>query len=75
MGVQCFIIYLCAVYLKLHTYSFHSSHIGGYEGLLWIDVHTKSYENPSICAHIISGMATDTCIHTNCTVSIYFLIK
>lgn len=52
MGVQCFIIYLCPVYLKLHTDSFHSSHIQGYEGLLWHDVNTKSCENPPVCAHI-----------------------
>lgn len=51
-GVQCFIIYLCAVYLKLHTDSFHSSHTEGYEDLLWQDVQTKSSENPPVSAHV-----------------------
>jgi len=63
MGVQCFIMYLCAGYLKLHTDSFHSSDIEGYEGLLWYDIHTKSCENPLVSAHV-SVAKGQTHVHT-----------
>lgn len=63
MGMQCFIIYLCAACLEPNTDSFHSSYIVGYERLLWHDVHIKSHENPPL-VHMLSEAKGQTQVYT-----------